>query len=83
MPGAPCAGFGLIFKIGSFLTPLKDTGTYDGYAPDYEVEDIYDVYTILRDLLAAKKGADGGANGVLNGSAGAGKEAKTAAARVM
>lgn len=77
------AGFGLIFKIGSFLTPLKDTGTYDGYAPDYEVEDIYDVYTILRDLLAAKKGADGGANGMLNGSAGAGKEAKTAAARVM
>ena len=38
---------------------------------------------ILRDLLAAQKGADGGANGVLNGSAGAGKEAKTAAARVM
>ena len=48
------AGFGKIFKISSFLTPLKDTGTYEGYAPDHEVTDIYDVYTILkgeRDVL--------------------------------
>lgn len=41
-------GYGKIFKIGSFLTPIKDVGKYDGYAPDYEIEDIYDVYTILK-----------------------------------
>lgn len=41
-------GFGRVFKISSFLTPLKDTGQYDGYAPDYEITDIYDVYTILK-----------------------------------
>ena len=41
------AGFGRIFKINSFLTAQKDTGTYEE-APDYEVSDIYDVYTILK-----------------------------------
>ncbi len=48
-------GFGLVFKIGSFLTPLKDIGNYDGFAPDYEVEDIYDVYTILKRLQSEEK----------------------------
>ncbi|HWQ59011.1 MAG TPA: HAD family hydrolase [Clostridia bacterium] len=41
-------GYGRVFKIGSFLTPVKDVGVYEGYAPDYEIEDIYDVYTILK-----------------------------------
>lgn len=44
-------GYGLIFKIGSFLTPIKDTGDYAGYRPDYEITDIYDVYTILKKEL--------------------------------
>lgn len=44
-------GFGRVFKIGSFLTPIKDIGNYDGYAPDYEITDIYDVYTILKKEL--------------------------------
>jgi putative hydrolase of the HAD superfamily len=48
------AGFGKVFKIGSFLTPLKDIGQYDGYAPDYEITDIYDVYTILKEELSGK-----------------------------
>lgn len=41
-------GYGRVFKIGSFLTPIKDVGKYDGYTPDYEITDIYDVYTILK-----------------------------------
>lgn len=41
-------GYGRVFKISSFLTPIKDTGTYEGYAPDYEIQDIYNVYTILK-----------------------------------
>ena len=43
-------GFGRIIKINSFLTPQKDIGKFD-VAPDYEVTDIYDVYTILKDEL--------------------------------
>lgn len=44
-------GFGEVFKICSFLTPLKDIGNYDGFEPDHEVTDIYDVYTILKEEL--------------------------------
>ena len=40
-------GFGRVFKINSFLTPQKDLGKYD-VAPDYQITDIYDVYTILK-----------------------------------
>ena len=40
-------GFGRVFKINSFLTKQKDIGKFD-VAPDYEVTDIYDVYTILK-----------------------------------
>ncbi len=42
-------GYGRVFKINSELTPVKDIGTYDGFAPDYEIQDIYDVYRILKD----------------------------------
>ena len=40
-------GFGRVFKINSFLTPQKDIGKFD-VAPDYQVTDIYDVYTLLK-----------------------------------
>ena len=43
-------GFGRVFKINSFLTPQKDIGKFD-VAPDYQVTDIYDVYTILKKEL--------------------------------
>ena len=43
-------GFGRVFKINSFLTPQKDTGHYD-VQPDYQITDIYDVYTILKEEL--------------------------------
>ena len=46
------AGFGRIFKINSFLTPQKDIGKYE-VAPDYEITDIYDVYTLLKKELEA------------------------------
>ena len=40
-------GFGRVFKINSFLTPQKDIGSFE-VAPDYQITDIYDVYTILK-----------------------------------
>ena len=40
-------GFGRVFKINSFLTPQKDIGKFD-VEPDYQVTDIYDVYTLLK-----------------------------------
>ena len=43
-------GYGKIFKINSFLSPLKDIGKFD-VAPDYEIEDIYEVYEILKKEL--------------------------------
>ena len=46
------AGYGRIFKINSFLTPQKDIGKYE-VAPDYEITDIYDVYTLLKKELEA------------------------------
>ncbi len=46
--GAIRAGFGKTFHIQSQLTKIKDTGTYN-VKPDHTIEDIYDVYTILRD----------------------------------
>ena len=45
-------GYGLIFKINSYFTPMKDQGrNWDGVEPDYQVTDIYDVYRILKELL--------------------------------
>ena len=48
------AGFGRIFKINSFLTPQKDIGKFD-VKPDYQITDIYDVYTILKKERAEEK----------------------------
>ena len=50
--GAIRAGFGETFHIQSQLTKIKDTGHYD-VKPDHTIEDIYEVYTILRDEQAA------------------------------
>lgn len=47
-------GFGRVFKINSFLTKQKDIGRYE-VEPDYEVTDIYDVYTILKRELSEQK----------------------------
>ena len=44
-------GFGRVFKINSFLTPQKDIGKFE-VSPDYQVTDIYDVYTILKKELS-------------------------------
>ena len=40
-------GFGRVFKINSFLTPQKDIGSFE-VEPDYQITDIYDVYTLLK-----------------------------------
>ena len=47
--GAVHAGFGMTFHIHSQLTAIKDVGIYQE-KPDYTIADIYDVYTILKDL---------------------------------
>ena len=47
--GSRKMGYGRVFKINSMLTPVKDKTPYDGFTPDYEVTDIYDVYQILKD----------------------------------
>ena len=47
--GAVRAGFGMTFHIHSQLTAIKDVGVYEE-EPDYTIPDIYDVYTILKDL---------------------------------
>ena len=49
--GAIRAGFGETFHIQSQLTKIKDTGHYD-VEPSHTIEDIYEVYTILRDEQA-------------------------------
>ena len=47
-------GFGRVFKINSFLTPQKDIGKFD-VEPDYQITDIYDVYTLLKQEREAEK----------------------------
>jgi len=49
--GSKKMGFGRVFKINSMLTPLKDRSDYNGFVPNYEVTDIYDVYKILKEEL--------------------------------
>ena len=46
--GPKKVGFGKVFKISSFLTPIKDVGSYDGFSPDYEITDMLEVYEILK-----------------------------------
>lgn len=50
-------GFGMTFHIQSFLTKSKDVDVPKEIRPTYEVEDIYEVYTILRDLTQKRSAA--------------------------
>lgn len=50
--GPKRAGFGLTFQIYSFLTGKRDTDEdRKNWKPDYLIEDIYDVYPIMKSLL--------------------------------
>lgn len=49
--GSKRAGFAKAIQICSQLTKLKDSGIKREFEPDYMVEDIYQVYPIVRDLV--------------------------------
>ncbi len=49
--GAQAAGFNMTFHIHSFLTASRDADVPKDAKASYVVEDIYEVYPILRDLL--------------------------------
>jgi putative hydrolase of the HAD superfamily len=49
--GSKRAGFACAIQIGSKLTREKDAGVRREFEPDYIIEDIYEVYPILRELL--------------------------------
>jgi len=49
--GSKRAGFAKAIQICSQLTKLKDQGIRREFEPDYMVEDIYQVYPIVRELL--------------------------------
>ena len=49
--GPQRAGFGMTFHIHSFLTASRDADVPKEVRATHSVEDIYQVYTILRDLL--------------------------------
>ena len=48
--GSKRAGFAKAIQIGSQLTKEKDQGILREFEPDYLVEDIYEVYPIVRAL---------------------------------
>ena len=45
----------MTFHIHSFLTASRDTDIPDTVKPTHSIEDIYEVYTILRDQQAAER----------------------------
>lgn len=49
--GSKRAGFGVAIQIGSQMTKEKDKGIQRQFEPDYYVEDIYQVYPIVRELM--------------------------------
>lgn len=49
--GSKRAGFNKAIQIGSQLTKMKDRGIVREFEPDYQVDDIYEVYPIVRTLL--------------------------------
>ena len=49
--GSKRAGFAVAIQIGSQLTKEKDKGVRREFEPDYMVEDIYEVYPIVKGLL--------------------------------
>ena len=52
--GSKRAGFHTAIQIGSQLTKEKDAGVLREFEPDYVVEDIYQVYPIVKALLEAR-----------------------------
>lgn len=56
--GSKRAGFAGAIQICSQLTKMKDAGIRREFEPDYTVEDIYEVYPIVRDLLSGKQPSD-------------------------
>ena len=51
--GSKRAGFAVAIQIGSKLTKEKDAGVLRQFEPDYMVEDIYQVYPIVKGLIGA------------------------------
>lgn len=51
--GPKKVGFGMTFQIHSFLTDLRDADMPADLKPTYKVEDIYEVYTILKEQQKA------------------------------
>lgn len=49
--GSKRAGFAKAIQICSQLTEMKDSGIRREFEPDYMVEDIYEVYPIVRELV--------------------------------
>lgn len=49
--GSKRAGFACAIQIGSKLTCEKDAGVKREFEPDYFIEDIYDVYPIVKKML--------------------------------
>jgi putative hydrolase of the HAD superfamily len=47
--GPQKVGFGMTFHITSFLTQMKDAGIEKDIRPTWSIENIYDVYTILKE----------------------------------
>lgn len=56
--GAKRAGFAKAIQICSWLTKMKDAGVRREFEPDCVVEDIYEVYPIVRDLLNGAQPSD-------------------------
>lgn len=48
--GSKGCGFALAIQISSKLTKEKDVGLKNAFAADYHIDDIYDVYTLLKGL---------------------------------
>lgn len=57
--GSKRAGFACAIQIGSKLTGEKDAGVRREFEPDYVIEDIYQVFPILRKLLNEENPAFG------------------------
>ena len=47
-------GFGATFHIHSFLTQSRDGGVPKDVQPTYTIQDIYEVYTILKGQESGK-----------------------------
>ena len=55
--GPQRVGFGATFHIHSHLTASRDKDVPKEVRATYSIEDIYQVYTILREMLTKEKNA--------------------------